>query len=122
MEKQKTPNFISDQRTVKDATRVFEFVIKNNDLSRLTMADQKGKVTLGMMNEPKALLPSWLMRSEDIAVCLFGKRLWNVKYQGDLSSLLGYSVHDEKENKPEIREDLPLVLYILSANKHFLTE
>lgn len=114
MEKQKSKGIISPDRAVKDARRVFEYVIKNNNLNKFSMAEQSGKITLGMMNEAKALLPSWIMRAEDISVVLFGKRLWNVRYQGDFSSLLGYSVHDETDNKPEIVEDLPFsIIYLI---------
>ncbi len=94
--------------SVKDAERIFKCILKDKKIDSLRMDGEGSEVKLKIFNIEKALLPSWMLRSDEISVACTGKRLWNVVYKGDVDSLLGFSAVSNKGIHDASYDDLPV--------------
>lgn len=82
----------STKSPIKHAQLLFKGLLVNNKLQNFKLAGQQGSLTLSMVNDATGLLPSWMLRSDEIAVALLGKRLWDCVYRYNENSLVGVSV------------------------------
>ncbi len=106
-----------------EAQKIFDIILKRKRINNFIYDDKEvgANVKLSFFNSNDTLLPSWMLRSDEIAVMMTGKRLWNVIYQGSSTAMMGYTTVPINNDIPKSylsydvasAEDIPFSLKVL---------
>jgi hypothetical protein len=85
----KMKNLKAPKSSIADAASLFKEVIKDNEISNIGVKGWEKEVILPYMIDKKGWIGTLMLKSDEVAVMLFGCRIWDVVYTADQNSVDG---------------------------------
>ena len=82
-------NLRTPKSGIIDASLLFKEIVKDNGLSNKSIAGWEKEIILPFMMDKKGWIGTLMLKSDELAVMLFGRRIWDVVYTADKHSVDG---------------------------------
>lgn len=87
---------VNEKSNLAYSRELFSSLLKNQGIGDLALKENN-KIKVKQLCHPLGWLPDWMIRSDEISMLLFNKRLWNVVYVAQEKTPRGLTVIDMNE-------------------------
>lgn len=94
-------NRLHDGTRTQDAMDMFKAIISMNKMDKFTIQGWGKDIVLPYLIDPEGWLATWMLKSDEICIALFGCRIWNVVYQADKDCVEGVRPINMSEIVPD---------------------